>query len=222
MKSDEFTPAAGHPWLTPLYDFGIALLTRETRWRALLVDQIRPTPNDYIVDVGCGTGSLLALLARAAPGIRLMGIDPDPAILARARAKFSKLRLLTPAVTFHQGFAHDTARLAQGRSITKIASSLVFHQVPLAGKAEGLASIYSALPPRGELHIADYGLQRTRLMRALFRLTVQNLDGVTDTQPNAEGVLPSLLGGAGFASVEETAVVPTVTGSISLYHGVRP
>ena len=33
----------------------------------------------------------------------------------------------------------------------------------------------------------------TGLMRLAFRLTVQRLDGIDDTQPNADGVLPGLM-----------------------------
>ena len=64
--------------------------------------------------------------------------------------------------------------------------------------------------------IADYGLQRTALMRRLFRATVQILDGVKSTQPNADGVLSELIKEAGFAGVREERVIPTATGSISL------
>jgi hypothetical protein len=51
---------------------------------------------------------------------------------------------------------------------------------------------------------------------------VQYIDDFEDTQPNADGILPALIKDAGFASIEEIAVIPTVTGSISLYRAVRP
>ncbi len=57
-------------------------------------------------------------------------------------------------------------------------------------------------------------------MRCPFR-HVQLLDGRADTEPNARGALPDLMRGAGFRDVAETAVVPTPTGSISLYRGRR-
>jgi hypothetical protein len=88
-------------------------------------------------------------------------------------------------------------------------------------KGAALAAMYAALGAGGELHIADYGLQRTPLMRALFRGVVQNLDGRVNTEPNARGVLPELMHAAGFRSVEETLVIPTLSGSISLYRGIR-
>jgi hypothetical protein len=47
--------------------------------------------------------------------------------------------------------------------------------------------------------VADYGLQRTPLMRLLFR-QVQMVDGFALTTPNARGVLPSLMAQAGFAA----------------------
>lgn len=105
------------------------------------------------------------------------------------------------------------------RRPTKIVSSLVFHQVPMAEKKAALAAAYKALAGGGEVHIADYGLQRTWLMRTLFRGIIQNLDGQENTEPNARGVLPHLMRVAGFRDVEETLVLPTPSGSISLYRG---
>jgi hypothetical protein len=71
------------------------------------------------------------------------------------------------------------------------------------------------------LHIADYGLQASPLMRFAFR-QVQTLDGYDTTQPNADGVVPELMEDVGFAGVEETQVIPTPTGSISLYRAHKP
>lgn len=216
-EANTFTPALGHAALTPLYDFAIALMTREQRWRRALVQQIAPRNGDVIVDVGCGTGSLLLLLARAAPRATLIGVDPDQEVLRRAKAKAVRVQA---QVRFEQGFAHDVASFA-AHAPTKIVSSLVFHQTSLAEKEQGLSAMLAALRPGGELHIADYGLQRTPLMRSLFR-QVQRLDGFENTAPNAEGVLPMLMSKVGFADVDERAVIPTPTGSISLYFARKP
>ncbi|MCC8430123.1 class I SAM-dependent methyltransferase [Reyranella aquatilis] len=213
-----YTPAAGHHWLTPLYDFGVAALTREKRWRSALIAQVRPRSGDVIVDVGCGTGSMLARLGKAAPSSRLIGIDPDPAILARARKRFAAFGL---SVELHLGFARQAAGLLKGTRPTKVVSSLVFHQVPMDEKVAALAAMHAVLRADGEVHIADYGLQRTPLMRALFRGIIQNLDGRENTEPNARGVLRDLMRAAGFRNAEETLVIPTPSGSISLYRGSR-
>ena len=218
MTDPTYTPAAGHHWLTPLYDVGVAALTRELRWRTALIEQVCPGANDVIVDVGCGTGSLLVRMGKIAPSARLVGIDPDPAVLARAHRRIGEAGL---SVELHIGFARQAAELLQGIRPTKITSSLVLHQVPMKEKIDALAAMHSALEPGGELHIADYGQQRTRLMRTLFRLVIQNLDGRENTEPNARGVLPELMRQAGFRHVEETAVITTISGSISLYRAER-
>ena len=64
MSGKEFTPALGYGFLTPVYDLAVGLLTRERRWRSDLVRLIDPQPGDRILDVGCGTGSLLVRLGQ--------------------------------------------------------------------------------------------------------------------------------------------------------------
>lgn len=215
MKSaaDSFTPALGQHWLTPLYDVAIRALTRESVWRRALADQVNPRETDRILDVGCGTGSFLALLAGRAPKARFFGIDPDPQVLVRARLKAEKTGA---SVEFVRGFLSEdiVTRLSP---LTKVVSSLVLHQVPVAEKLRILSLMRRALAEGGEVHIADYGAQTTTLMRWLFRRTVQSLDGRENTQPNADGALPGLMREAGFQRVEERAKIATPTGSISLY-----
>ena len=40
-----------------------------------------------VVDVGSGTGTLALLLERRVPGATVVGLDPDPPALGRARKK---------------------------------------------------------------------------------------------------------------------------------------
>ncbi len=209
----KFTPALGYSWLTPLYDTTISLLTREKTWRRRLLGEIAPQPGQRLLDVGCGTGSLAVMLAQAQPMVEIHALDPDPSVLARAQRKAGAAGV---RITWHEGFLSDDFVQAQG-PFDVITSSLVLHQVAKDEKARIILAMKSALTPAGKLVIADYGFQRTRAMRIAFRATVQALDGVTDTQPNADNILPSLMRSSGFASVAETAVVSTPTGSISIY-----
>ncbi len=210
----DYVPAAPQLWL---YDLLVATLTRESRWRRALLRQIAPTPEDSIADIGCGTGTLLALLGRITPPAVLIGIDPDPAVLELARQKLAKSRV---TAELRIGYARDAATALQGRRINKILSSLVFHQVSMDEKRAGLRAMHAALLPGGEMHVADYGLQRTALMRKLFRIVGAG-DGYENTEPNARGVLPEIMREVGFQRVEETMFVPTPTGSISLYRAQR-
>lgn len=212
-----FTPALGHAALSGLYDPAIALLTRERAWRARLLDQVDPEAGETIIDLGCGTGSFAVSLARRAPDARIIGLDPDGDILSRAAVKAEAARR---PIRFVQGFARDVASLLGEGVADKVVSSLVFHQLPMEEKRLGLAASWRALKSGGTLHIADYGRQ-TGAMRTLFRI-VQSLDGYENTQPNADGVLPALIAGAGFVGVRELHVLPTLTGSITFYRAARP
>lgn len=212
-----FTPALGKAWLTPAYDAAIALMTRERVWRTALVRDIEPRRGMRILDIGCGTGALLLALSVAEPGADLAGLDPDPSVMARAKRKARKRKA---RIGFIEGFLGE-ANLPDGWQPDVVTSSLVLHQVPMAEKHRILSQAFDILPVGGRLVIADYGLQRTKLMRTLFRNTVQRLDGIEDTTPNADGVLPLLMEQAGFEDVRETKFVPTVTGSISIYSANR-
>ena len=210
----DYTPAAPRLWM---YDLLSTVLAKAWRWRPILARQIAPAAGDVIADVGCGTGTQMKHLARLCPTITLIGIDPDPPVIERAREKVAGLR--TP-IAFMHGYARDAERLLQGRGVNKIVSSLVFHQVPLAEKRAGLAAMHAALIPGGTLHVADYGLQRTPKMRKRF-VIVQKGDGFENTEPNAQGVLPEIMADAGFRDVKETHVIDTPTGSISVYRARR-
>lgn len=211
----EFTPAFP---LLGLYDPIVRLLSRDHAWRRILLAQIAPLTGELIVDAGCGTGTFLKQIDARAPGVRLVGIDPDVRVLLRARTKLARAGI---TAELRPGYLRDLTELLPGQQVSKFTCSLVLHQVPLAEKRAGLAAMSAALTPGGEVFIADYGHQRTVLMRLLFRL-IQYIDGFDDTQPNADGILPALMRDAGFINVAETAVLPTPTGSVSIYHGTKP
>ncbi len=221
MADDKsFTPALGSHELTGEYDRTIRMWTRETRWRSALVDLVALKPGERLLDVGCGTGTLAIMLKQRTPEATIIGLDPDPVILKIAA---DKARVANADISWIEGFARDAARATSAAaSFDVVSSSLMFHQVPMAEKKAALEAMRAALKPGGRLCIADYSKQRTWFMRVLFRLTVQNFDGVVNTQPNADGVLPSLIEQAGFLHGREYKVVPTLTGSISLLSATSP
>ena len=81
-----FIPAAGRDWALPFYDPLVRLIGGD-RTRALLLDQAPPRAGQAVLDLGCGTGTLVALIKRRHPDVEVVGVDPDPAALARARPR---------------------------------------------------------------------------------------------------------------------------------------
>lgn len=205
-----FTPALGRPALTPLYDLAVQLLTRERRWRAALIEQIAPKAGQAILDVGCGTGSLAIMLKRFAPEARVVGLDPDRAVLAIAAEKAERAGV---EIEWRLGFARDAAAFGE---FDHMVSALVFHQVPPEEKLAGLRAMFAALPSGGALHIADYCRQPDWLMRQLFR-SIQLLDGRTNTEANAGGAVEKILTSLTEARVVPQRIIRTPTGAISLF-----
>lgn len=211
------TPPLGFAALTPFYDRVISAMTREKDWRGRLVECIDAKRGETILDVGSGTGSLAMAVLAAAPGCFVRGIDPDAEAVAIARNKAERAG---SAATFEVG--EFGLRPSVPDRIDKIVCSLVLHQVPIGEKRRLIEAMFHQLRIGGQLFIADYGVQPTWAMRLAFRMTVQMLDGTTDTRPNTEGVLPLLMGEAGFEAIRVVEHFDTATGRIEIIRAQRP
>jgi ubiquinone/menaquinone biosynthesis C-methylase UbiE len=212
MSERDYTPPLGNGE-TADYDRAIRRWTRERRWRGAMLSSLAPLAGETILDIGCGTGTFAIMVKRQNPLARVIGIDPDKEALSIASEKALAARV---EIEWMRGFAWD----APVDAVDAVVSSLVFHQTPLEEKRTGLSAMYAALRPSGRLLLVDY-LRQKGLMRQLFRLTIQQLDGIADTQPNADGVMPGLVREAGFADVQEPWSIPTVTGTIGMITATR-
>lgn len=209
MPEDRYVPAAGRRLLTPLFDPLVGLSTRAGRLRPRLIDEALASSPATILDVGCGTGTLVVSLANRSPQARVTGLDGDPAILERAAAKAKDAGTNVELLI---GLA-DAIPLDDG-SIDCAISTLVFHHLAPDAKVRALSEIKRVLRPDGRLLIADYGRPPDLVMRIAF-LYVQLLDGFANTRQHAAGELPRLLGNAGF-DVQTIDRLRTLSGTLEL------
>jgi len=146
-----FLPAAGHDWLLPLYDPFVRLLGGD-RARKTLLDQAGIRASHRVIDIGCGTGTLVLLIKRLHPDVDVIGLDPDPKALARAQRKAERA---TVDIQLDQGFADVLPYSAA--SFDRVFSSFMFHHLHDDEKAKTLREVRRVLKPGGSLHLVDFG-----------------------------------------------------------------
>ena len=215
-SSNSYIPALGYRWLTRFYDPVVRVTTREAMFKDALLREASIQDGYRVLDLGCGTGTLALLVKRAHRGAEVFGLDADAEALKLAR---TKLEGADVEVRLDQGLASALPYTAE--SFDRALSSLFFHHLPSALKVEAMREVLRVLRPGGEFHIADWGKPTGSAMRLAF-VAVQLLDGFATTTDNVKGLLPNLLGLAGFENVETTNCYSTALGTLSLYRGRKP
>lgn len=214
-STSHFIPALGHDWLTPLYDF-VAPLVGETAFKRALIAAAAIAPEQRVLDLGCGTGTLALMIAEACPGAQVSGVDIDPRILAIAR---DKAKRAGAALDLRQGSA--TAPPFEAGSFDRVLSTLMLHHLTTPQKREAFAAVRRLLRSGGEFHIADWGKPHNPLMQ-LAALALSWFDGHDNTGANLRGEIPGLLREAGFESVAETQHWMTPFGTLTFVRACAP
>lgn len=101
------------------------------------------------LDVGCGTGRLLAFLHGAWPGMRLAGLDLSPPYLAEARRLIGR----TARVKLVEGAAE--ALPFDDASLDLVVSSFLLHELPSDIRAAALREMARVVKPDGLVVIVD-------------------------------------------------------------------
>lgn len=210
----KYVAAVRHSRLNWLYD-PLAHLMRDRHIKTRLVEQMRIQPGHRVLDVGCGTGTLLLLIKGRHPESEVLGLDGDTGILEIARQKAARAGLdvkLQEAMAFSLPFA--------GETFDRVASTLMLHHLTRENKLRTLREAYRVLRPGGELHVADFGKPQSALTRFISLPAL--LGEPSMVRDNLEGLIPDLIGQAGFERVELTGSVGTVFGTVTLYVGRKP
>jgi ubiquinone/menaquinone biosynthesis C-methylase UbiE len=215
-RSRSFVPALRFDALTRAYDPLVAVTSREGVFKRRLIEHARFEPGESVLDLACGTGTLAIEIKTSTPAAKVTGIDGDPSILARARAKAADAGV---EVAFDHGFSNELPY--DPGSFDVVVSTLFFHHLTDEGKADAADEIRRVLRPGGRLLIADWGRPQDPLMRMLF-VNVQVLDGFGNTASNVAGRLPGFLRDAGLGRVSVVDRMRTPLGTIEIVSAVRP
>jgi len=121
------------------------------RARKALLEQARLQPPQRVLDIGCGTGTLAVVIKRAHPEVEVVGLDPDPNALARARRKAS---LAGASIQLDEGMAG--ALPYPDAAFDRVFSSFMFHHLQGDKKSHMLREVRRVLAPRGRFEMVDF------------------------------------------------------------------
>jgi SAM-dependent methyltransferase len=204
------------PALTRVHDPLIRLTTKEQRFKDLLIDQEAPRPGQWILDLGCGTGTLASEVKRRQPSAEVVGLDADPEMLRRARDKADRAGV---DLELTEGFSTDLPY--EDESVDSVLSTLFFHHLDPEPKRRTAREIARVLRPCGALHAADWGPPADPLMATAF-LGVRALDGFDNTRDNYRGALPEIFARAGLDEAEQCGWLRTLFGTLAFYRARKP
>lgn len=102
--------------------------------------------SERLLDIGCGTGTLLRAVAKSFPDAMLNGIDPSPEMLAAAREKLGYRTELRVGIAESLPFDDDSF------DVVVSSSSLHYWRHP----ETALAEIVRILKPNGRIVITDW------------------------------------------------------------------
>jgi ubiquinone/menaquinone biosynthesis C-methylase UbiE len=211
--SRNYVPAAGKHWRLPFYDLMAKLLGADAA-RALFVEQAACRAGDRVLEIGCGTGSLLLLVKKAQPTADVVGLDPDPNALAIARRKARRAGV---EISLDQGFAD--ALPYPDASFDRVLSSFMFHHLSRDVKEKTLREVRRVLRPGGRFHMVDFAPSGASGKRGF---TAHLIHADRHLKDNAEERVLGFLRDAGLADAQLLAVRPSRIGSTAYYQASAP
>jgi trans-aconitate 2-methyltransferase len=121
----------------------------QTRWGTAVLDRLRLTGDERVLDAGCGTGRVTELLAARLPRGRVIALDGSPAMVASARER------LAPFGDLVEFVVADLERpLPIDGHVDAILSTATFHWLPDHDAL--FANLAAVLRPGGWL-VAQFG-----------------------------------------------------------------
>lgn len=198
-------PALGKDIFTPLFDFLIEAVGLGTSFKEKVLERAHLKNCERLLDVGCGTATLLIAAKSHSPASQVVGIDADERVLDIARRKIQKTRV---EVEVMRARAEDLPFASS--SFDVVVSTLIFHHLPTEIKQLAMTEIHRVLKPDGRFLLVDFGKPEGVLLKTFFALaSFVRSDEAKYLLDNRQGKLPLFLEEAGF---EVTEVRPRYKG----------
>lgn len=159
--------------IAPRYDLlnRVLSLGIDQRWRRLLVQRLELKPDAVVLDHATGTADLAVLIARSAPGARVLALDPSTQMLRVARAKVEAAGLAS-RISLEVGQAEDLASIAS-QSVDAVSMAFGIRNVP--DRPRALRELARVTRPGGRIAILELSEPPGGLLGALARLHVHQI-----------------------------------------------
>lgn len=151
--------AEGYDRVGAVMSFG-----QDPRWRRALVDFIDPRAGMRVLDVATGTG--MVAFALAARGAEVVGLDQSEAMLGGAQARLERTPELAGRLSFVLGEA-ESLPFDDGEFDAVSFTYLLRYVEDRTATMRELARV---LRPGGRIGMAEFGVPRDRVLRALWRI----------------------------------------------------
>jgi len=153
----------------PFLNFLFLPVGGEGKVRAKFVNFIDPAEEDDVLDICCGTGTLIPLLARRITRGRVIGIDLSAAMLFKIAGKSNSSKVF-PLQSDAQNMPFADC------CFDKELISLGLHEIPDGVRLVALKEIHRTLKPGGSLFVFDFNLPEGGPTRLITRLFVKALE----------------------------------------------
>jgi ubiquinone/menaquinone biosynthesis C-methylase UbiE len=179
----------------------------------LLLEQAAVRPGHRVLDIGCGTGSLLMLIKSKHPNVEAVGLDPDPRALERARRKARRAAF---SIQLDQGFS-DELPYPEG-AFDRVFSSFMLHHLEPAEKETTLREVRRVLRPGARFHLLDFATPDSDSAGPLAR----RLHSSHRLKDNSDEQILSLMRRAGLSDAQRVAGRSLLIGHIAYYEALVP
>jgi trans-aconitate 2-methyltransferase len=142
-------------WDAGLYD---AISDMQLGWGIKVLDRIELTGDENVLDAGCGTGKVTALIAQRVPRGRMIGIDASRSMIDEARKR------LPPEVELIVG---DLLDIELADPVDVVFSNATFHWIHDHDRL--FQRLHSTLRPGGRLEVQFGGEGNVAALEAAVR-----------------------------------------------------